>query len=50
VLNSLLFNVSVSDPLTYVAVAVMLLGTVTVATVIPASRAARIDPLSALRR
>ena len=50
VLNSLLFNVSASDPLTYVTVAVVLLGTVTVATVIPATRAARVDPLIALRR
>ena len=50
VLNSLLFNVSASDPFTYVAVAVVLLGTVTLATLIPALRAAKIDPLIALRR
>ncbi len=50
VLNSLLFNVTASDPFTYVAVAVVLLGTVTLATLIPALRAAKIDPLIALRR
>ena len=50
VLKSLLFGVSVSDPFTYAAVAVMLLGTVTLATLIPALRAAKIDPLIALRR
>jgi ABC-type antimicrobial peptide transport system permease subunit len=50
VLKTLLFDVSVSDPLTYAAVAVMLLGTVTLATLIPALRAAKIDPLIALRR
>ncbi len=50
VLNSLLFKVSVSDPWTYVAVAVVLLGTVALATFIPAARAARIDPLLALRK
>jgi ABC-type lipoprotein release transport system permease subunit len=36
--------------LSYVTVAGVLLGTVVVATVIPAARAARIDPLAALRR
>jgi putative ABC transport system permease protein len=50
VLNSLLYNVSSSDPWTYVAVALVLLGTVAVAALIPAVRAARIDPLIALRR
>jgi predicted permease len=49
-LSSLLFNVSASDPSTYAAVAVMLLGTVALATLIPALRAAKIDPLIALRR
>jgi putative ABC transport system permease protein len=50
VLDSLLVNVSASDPLTYAAVAVVLPATVTLATVVPAARAARIDPLDALRR
>jgi predicted permease len=50
VLDSLLFNVRGSDPLTYAAVAAVLLATVALATLIPALRAASIDPLTALRR
>ena len=50
VLGSMLYGVTTSDPLSYVAVAVVLLGTVAIATTIPAARAARIDPLIALRR
>jgi putative ABC transport system permease protein len=50
VLDSLLFNVQRSDPVTYITVAAVLLLTVTIATLIPALRAARIDPLLALRR
>jgi hypothetical protein len=50
VLNSLLFNVTASDPLTYLTVALVLLGTVALATLIPAVRAASVDPLVALRR
>jgi predicted permease len=49
-LNSVLYQVSPSDPLSYAVVGVVLLGTVALATFIPAARAARIDPLSALRR
>lgn len=49
VLSKLLFDVRVSDPLTCVAVAVVL-GLVTVAaTLVPARRAALVDPLVALR-
>lgn len=50
VLDSLLFNVRPSDPATYATAAAVLMLTVTIATLIPALRAARIDPLSALRR
>ena len=50
VLTSMLYEVKASDPLSYAVVAVMLLGTVAIATLIPAVRAARIDPLAALRR
>jgi ABC-type antimicrobial peptide transport system permease subunit len=50
VLDSLLFNVTSTDPMSYVAVGGVLLLTVFVATVMPAARAARIDPLTALRR
>jgi predicted permease len=49
-LDSVLYNVSRLDPLSYAAVAVVLLGTVVLATSLPAWRAARIDPVSALRR
>jgi predicted permease len=48
-LEALLFNVRSSDPLTYATVGMVLLATVAVATLIPALRAARIDPLTALR-
>jgi predicted permease len=50
VLESWLFNVSTSDPVSYGAVALVLLSTVTAATLVPAARAARIDPVGALRR
>ncbi len=50
VLGSLLFNVTTTDPLSYAVVGAVLLATVFIATVIPAARAARIDPLTALRR
>jgi ABC-type antimicrobial peptide transport system permease subunit len=50
VLDAFLFNVRRSDPLSYVATAVVLLATVALSTLIPALRAAKIDPLSALRR
>jgi predicted permease len=49
-LESWLFNVQRFDPITYAVVALLLLTTVAVATLIPALRAARIDPLVALRR
>ena len=48
-LESLLFEVKPSDPLTFVAVALLLLAVAVVACYLPARRAARIDPLLALR-
>jgi putative ABC transport system permease protein len=50
ILTSVLYNVSAFDPLSYTLVAGVLLGTVTLATLIPAARAARVDPLVVLRR
>jgi putative ABC transport system permease protein len=50
VLRSVLFDVTETDPLTYLAVGATLLLTVAAATMIPAIRAARVDPLVALRR
>jgi ABC-type antimicrobial peptide transport system permease subunit len=48
-LTSLLFQVSASDPAVYGAVCAVLAVVAFVAIVIPASRAARVDPLVALR-
>jgi len=49
VLQAVLFGVSPTDPATYAVVGVTLLGTVLVATLVPALRAARVDPLVAIR-
>jgi putative ABC transport system permease protein len=49
VLTSLVFDVSVRDPLTYVVVAASLAAVALVACVLPARKAARTDPLVALR-
>jgi putative ABC transport system permease protein len=48
-LRALLFNVSPTDPLTFVVVAAVLAGLALVATLLPARRATRVDPLPALR-
>lgn len=49
VLQSLLFSVSARDPLTFAAVAALLGGVAVLASWIPARRAARVDPLTAMR-
>jgi predicted permease len=46
---SLLFEISAHDPVTYAAVALLLMAVSIVATYVPARRAARIDPVQALR-
>jgi putative ABC transport system permease protein len=46
---TLLYGVAASDPLTYAAVAALLACTAMVATLVPALRATRIDPSTALR-
>ena len=49
VLSNMLVGIRADDPLTYVAVAVLLAATALAASWIPARRAARVDPMVAIR-
>jgi ABC-type antimicrobial peptide transport system permease subunit len=48
-LASLLYGVGASDPSTFAAVTVLVLGVAITATAVPAWRASRIDPIKLLR-
>jgi putative ABC transport system permease protein len=49
VLSSLLFEVSASDPTTFIAIPLMIVAVAFLASYIPARRATRVDPCVALR-
>jgi putative ABC transport system permease protein len=49
VLTSQLYGVSAKDPITYLAVALLLGGVALTASYLPARRAVRVDPMASLR-
>jgi ABC-type antimicrobial peptide transport system permease subunit len=49
VVASLLYGISPSDPLTFIGVPIALIAMATLSSYFPARRAARVDPMEALR-
>jgi ABC-type antimicrobial peptide transport system permease subunit len=49
VLQSMLFNLSATDPLTFLSISLLLIGVTLFATWLPARRATRVDPSVVLR-
>jgi len=49
VMSSLLFGVSATDPITFVAISVLLISVALLASYVPALRSMKIDPMVALR-
>jgi ABC-type lipoprotein release transport system permease subunit len=48
-MSNLLYGVTVTDPITFASVSLLLIGVALAASSVPALKAARIDPLVALR-
>jgi putative ABC transport system permease protein len=49
VLGALLFRVSPLDPVTYAAVVLLMAGVATLASIVPAVRASRVDPVKTIQ-